>query len=138
MISATLTQILYCFCVLSALLLIGTLLRGLIPVFQRLFLPASVIGGFIGLFVGPIIWRNLSIPLNGIPFPQEWINTWSALPGILIVPVIASTPLGMKIRQTGKTSANVMKMFSLLFAIGGVQILLGLTGRQVEADGAFD
>jgi ESS family glutamate:Na+ symporter len=126
-----LTQLLYCFCVLSALLLAGTLLRGLIPAFQKLFLPASVIGGFIGLLAGPVIWKNFDIPFKGIPFPQEWITAWSVLPGILIVPVVASTPLGMKTRRTGQTSANVMKMFTLLFAVGGVQILLGLIVREL-------
>jgi ESS family glutamate:Na+ symporter len=86
-----LTELMYCFCVLSALLLLGTFLRGTVPVFRKLFLPASVIGGFIGLLAGPIIWKN-----GGVPFPKEWISTWAALPGILIVPVAASVPLGMK------------------------------------------
>ncbi|MDR1874625.1 MAG: hypothetical protein LBQ90_06395, partial [Synergistaceae bacterium] len=90
MSSAMMTELMYCFSVLSVLLLLGTFLRGVIPLFQKLFLPASVIGGFIGLLVGPIIWGA-----GGIPFPKEWISTWSALPGILIVPVVASVPLGM-------------------------------------------
>ncbi|MDR0708944.1 MAG: hypothetical protein LBF77_02625, partial [Spirochaetaceae bacterium] len=96
MSSAMLTQLLYCFCVLSALLLLGAFLRGRVPIFRRLFLPASVIGGFIGLLIGPIIWKG-----GGIPFPKEWISTWSALPGILIVPVVAATPLGMKFGKSG-------------------------------------
>jgi ESS family glutamate:Na+ symporter len=139
-----LTELLYCFCVLSALLLIGTFLRSFVPVFQKLFLPASVIGGFVGLLAGPIIWKN-----GGIPFPQSWITTWSSLPGILIVPVIAATPLGMRFgRKSGVsgtsaaaaaagaagiagTSSNVIKMFALLFVAGGVQIVLGLSVREV-------
>jgi ESS family glutamate:Na+ symporter len=139
--SAMLTQLLYCFCVLSALLLAGALLRGIVPVFQKLFLPASVIGGFIGLLAGPIIWKTAGLN-GGIPFPQEWISTWSALPGILIVPVVASTPLGIRFGLpggsagsrdlgAGKTSANVIKMFSLLFVAGSVQVLLGLIVREV-------
>jgi ESS family glutamate:Na+ symporter len=63
MSNAMLTQLLYCFCVLSALLLLGTLLRGIIPLFRKLFLPASVIGGFIGLLIGPIIWKGGGVPL---------------------------------------------------------------------------
>jgi len=35
------------------LLLVGKLVRAKIRLFQRLFLPASIIGGFIGLAVGP-------------------------------------------------------------------------------------
>ena len=37
------------FAVLSALLVCGKLLRLYIPFLQRLYLPSSVIGGFVGL-----------------------------------------------------------------------------------------
>jgi len=131
MTNASLTQLFYTFSVLSALLLTGTLLRGCIPVFRKMFLPASVIGGFIGLFLGPIIWRGK----GGIPFPSEWITTWSNLPGILIVPVVASTPLGMKFGQSGgsgrKTSANIIKTFALIFGLGGIQTIIGYSIREV-------
>jgi ESS family glutamate:Na+ symporter len=132
-----LTQLLYCFCVLSGLLLLGTLLRGLIPAFRKLFLPASVIGGFIGLLIGPIIWNG-----GGIPFPKEWIATWSALPGILIVPVVASTPLGMKFiksdKSAGKTSADVIKTFGIFFGIAAIQLLIGIVTRQIFVTGGMD
>ncbi|MDL2272384.1 hypothetical protein LJC23_05065 [Desulfovibrio sp. OttesenSCG-928-I05] len=126
---ALLTQLMYCFCVLSALLLLGALLRGVIPTFQRLFLPASVIGGFIGLLIGPIIWGDM-----GIPFPKEWLSTWAALPGILIVPVVASVPLGMRFggngTSAGKTSANILKMFAIIFGIFAVQAIIGWCVRE--------
>jgi ESS family glutamate:Na+ symporter len=119
----------YCFCVLSVLLLLGTYLRGAVPLFRRLFLPASVIGGFIGLLAGPVIWGG-----GGIPFPKEWISTWAALPGILIVPVVASVPLGMKFGgggiSAGKTSANIVKMFGVLMAVSITQMLIGLCVRE--------
>ncbi len=123
--SAALTQLLYCFIVLSVLLLIGTLLRATFPFFQKMFLPASVIGGFVGLLVGPIIWNG-----GGIPFPAEWTTTWSALPGVLIVPVVASVPLGMKFgggKNAGKSSADVIKMFCVLFLAYVIQIVIGMT-----------
>jgi ESS family glutamate:Na+ symporter len=132
-----LTQLLYCFCVLSALLLLGALLRGIIPVFRKLFLPASVIGGFIGLLIGPIIWKG-----GGIPFPREWIATWSVLPGILIVPVVAATPLGMKFskssKSAGKTSTNVIKTFAIFFIVSAVQLLIGIITRQAFVSGGMD
>lgn len=125
MTSPQLTQLLYCFIVLSVLLLIGTLLRAIFPVFQKIFLPASVIGGFVGLLAGPIIWRG-----GGIPFPQEWITTWSSLPGVLIVPVVASVPLGMKFggggKSAGKSSADMIKMFCVLFLAYITQVILGM------------
>ena len=137
MSSAMLTQLLYCFCVLSALLLLGTLLRGRIPIFRKLFLPASVIGGFIGLLIGPIIWKG-----GGIPFPKEWISTWSALPGVLIVPVVASTPLGMKFaksnKSAGKTSTDVLKTFGIFFGIAAIQVIVGIVVRQIFASAGMD
>ena len=39
------------FCLLSALLVAGKVLRTLIPLLQRCYLPSSVIGGFIGLAI---------------------------------------------------------------------------------------
>ncbi|MDR1917158.1 MAG: hypothetical protein LBQ58_11355 [Synergistaceae bacterium] len=129
MSSALLTELMYCFSVLSVLLLLGTYLRGVVPFFRKLFLPASVIGGFIGLLAGPIIWSG-----GGIPFPKEWISTWAALPGILIVPVVASVPLGMKFggagSSAGRTSANILKMFGVLMAVCAAQMLVGLGVRQ--------
>jgi ESS family glutamate:Na+ symporter len=119
----------YCFTVLSVLLLLGTYLRGAVPLFRKLFLPASVIGGFIGLLAGPVIWGG-----GGIPFPKEWISTWAALPGILIVPVVASVPLGMKFGESGlsagKTSSNIIKMFGVLMVVAAAQIMIGSCVRE--------
>jgi ESS family glutamate:Na+ symporter len=125
-----LTELMYCFCVLSVLLLVGVFLRGIVPLFRKLFLPASVIGGFVGLLAGPIIWQG-----GGVPFPKEWISTWALLPGILIVPVVACVPLGMKFggggRSAGKTSANIIKMFGIIFGLSVAQMIIGLCVREL-------
>ena len=130
MSGAALTQLMYCFCVLSVLLLVGVFLRGKIAAFRKLFLPASVIGGFIGLLIGPIIWGDAAI----VQFPKEWITTWASLPGILIVPVVATVPLGMKFgaggASAGKTSANIIKMFAVLFGVYVAQMMIGLFTRE--------
>ena len=124
MTSALLTDLLCCLAVLSGLLLLGTFLRAKVKLFQQLFLPASVIGGFIGLLFGPIVMGDHAI----IRVSQDWINTWSLLPGILIVPVFASVPLGMFMNSSGKTTGmggktapNVLKAFGLFAAIGALQ-----------------
>ncbi len=130
-----LTQLLYCFCVLSALLLLGTFLRAVIPPFRKLFLPASVIGGFIGLLIGPILWGNTAVP--HMPFPDTWIDIWTELPSLLIVPVVASVPLGMKVRQKGEpkkksnTSSNVTKMFLVISAATVFQGVIGMFTQTV-------
>jgi len=140
MSGAMLTQLLQSFIALSVFLLIGTFLRAVIPFFQKAFLPASVIGGFLALLLGPIVWQG-----GGIPFPSEWLTTWSALPGVLIVPVVASVPLGLKMgikkteneKSSGKSSKNIIIMFCIIL---GCAYLLALAGIAVNAifSGTYD
>ncbi len=60
---------------------------------QKLFLPASIIGGFVGLILGPYVLGAAGVPL----IPQETLDTWSALPGMLINIVFACLFLGFSI-----------------------------------------
>jgi ESS family glutamate:Na+ symporter len=78
---------------LSLLLLFGKLLRSQITLFQKLFLPASIIGGFIGLGLGPYGLGRLGVQV----IPQDMLTTWGALPGILINVVFACLFLGFAI-----------------------------------------
>ena len=87
MTSGLFTELLKAVAVLGVFLLIGMFLRAKVPFFRELLLPASVIGGFIGLLLGPRV-------LGVIPFPEDYLNTWSLLPSILIVPIFAAAPLG--------------------------------------------
>ncbi|MDR2529908.1 MAG: hypothetical protein LBD04_12975 [Synergistaceae bacterium] len=68
--------------IMSLLILAGVLLRAKVVVVQELFLPASLIAGFLGLAFGP---NGLGI----IPFSDQ-IGTYS---GILITLVFAALPL---------------------------------------------
>lgn len=88
--SGILNEILYEFMILSALLLVGVFLRAKIKLFQNLFLPASVIAGFIGLLISPMVLGGAS------PIPETMMTGFNAYPGILIVPIIAAAPLGMQ------------------------------------------
>ena len=49
----TLMDVIQDFAVVSMLLAIGYFLRMKVKLFQRLFLPASIIGGLVGLLLGP-------------------------------------------------------------------------------------
>ncbi|MCZ2257424.1 sodium/glutamate symporter [Sporosarcina sp. G11-34] len=67
---------------ISLLLLVGTIIRAKVKFVQRLFLPASIIAGLLGLLLGP----------NGIgilPFSGQ-IGTY---PGILIAIIFGTLPL---------------------------------------------
>jgi ESS family glutamate:Na+ symporter len=79
---------------LSVLLLVGKLLRAKIVMFQKLFLPASIIAGFIGLLLGPYL---LGSALNFEIIPQSTLTTWGSLPGVLINIVFACLFLGFSI-----------------------------------------
>ena len=87
MTSSLFTELLKAVAILGVFLLIGAFLRAKAPFFRKLLLPASVIGGFLALIVGPRV-------LNLIPFSEDYLNTWSLLPSILIVPIVAAAPLG--------------------------------------------
>lgn len=113
--------------VVGGFLLLGAFLRAKVPVFRRWLLPASVIGGTIGLLLGPGIWGS-GAPL---PFPDDWISFWEALPVVLIVPVFAAAPLGMgmdpsKKRRRLRDMAPIVLLMTGIFALGGsIQYILG-------------
>lgn len=122
MTAAMLTELFYCFIALGVLLLLGTFLRAVIPALQKVFLPAAVIGGIVGLILGPTV-------LNWVPIPTDWVRIWGLVPGLLIVPVFAATPLGMKFgsgKDAGKASADVTRMYSVLMICMAFQVFIGL------------
>lgn len=75
------------FCGICLLLVLGKLLRTFIPILQRLYLPASVIGGLVGL---------LLINLVGGEISSAWYASWSSFPGFLINVVFAALFLGVE------------------------------------------
>ena len=120
MTGAMLTTLFRSVCFLALFLLIGFFMRAKIKAFQETFIPASVIGGFILLLLGPIGFGVL-------PIPEEWIKIWSLIPGILIVPVVTATPLGLDLG--GKNAMNKFKpavpLFFIMFAAYYLQNAIG-------------
>ncbi|CAM4315466.1 hypothetical protein [Lacicoccus alkaliphilus] len=139
-------DLLISFSVLAGFLILGMILRAKIKFLQSLFLPASVIGGFIGLLLGPIVLGDYAI----IPIPEDWISIYALLPGILIVPVVASIPFGVKFKSRlekrkerqeraekpasvnleaekgSSTTRNTLVLLAILVIISQGQLLLGL------------
>lgn len=124
MTNALFQELLFSLAFLSAFLLLGTFLRAKVKLFQKTFMPASVIGGFIALLLGPI-------GLKLIPVPESWMAIFSLLPGILIVPIVASVPLGLTFggkgnaEKGGSDSRDIIPMFFILTLIVGVQYMAG-------------
>jgi glutamate:Na+ symporter, ESS family len=103
--------------VLGGLLLVGMILRAKVKLFQSLFLPSSIIAGFIGLLLGPYL-------LNVIP---GWIYTdWSKYSGILISIVFATLFLGVVLPK-GKVVWNKggpMLCFGVVMGLGQYVVAL--------------
>ena len=92
----TLTDVLKDFAYLSVLLLIGFELRKRITLFQRYFIPTSLIAGTIGMFFSPS-WLGEVSPVY-IPF-SSGIGQWS---GVLVIVVCATMFLSLELNQVGR------------------------------------
>ncbi|HHW93766.1 MAG TPA: sodium:glutamate symporter [Clostridiaceae bacterium] len=125
--SGDLQEMLIATAVIGMFLFIGAFLRAKVPLLRNLMLPASVIGGTLGLLLGPGIWGT-SAPL---PFPEGWMTFWSALPVVLIVPIFAAAPLGMFMDPSGKKRRfgemlPIVLLMTGIFSLGGsIQYITG-------------
>jgi glutamate:Na+ symporter, ESS family len=113
----SITQLFFSVCLLSILLLIGKLLRTRVKLLQNLFLPSSIIAGFVGLIFGPYI-------LNIIPM---WIiDWWRQMPGILISVVFATLFLGVKLPRPKQVWKETGPMLSYGIVMGFGQYFIGI------------
>ena len=76
----------FVFCLLSVLLVVGKVLRTLIPLLQRFYLPSSVIGGLVGLLVFQCFPELI---------PADVAGAVGKLPGFMINVVFATLFLGV-------------------------------------------
>ena len=113
----------YILCYLSFLLILGVIIKAKFKIFQELFIPASIIGGGIGLLFTPELLGRIS-PLT---IPSEWVKSISLLPSLLIVPVIASVPLGMnlKFKNSKGEARDILITGFILFIVTFLQLGIG-------------
>ena len=100
----TLTDVLKDFAYLSVLILIGFELRKHIKLFQRFFIPTSLIAGTIGMFLSEG-WVGTLAPVY-IPF-SSGIGQWS---GVLVIVVCATMFLGLELNQVGRDGMSTTFM----------------------------
>lgn len=94
---------------LGLLLVIGKLIRVKTPILQDLFLPSSLIAGFLALFLGPeVLGRFFTI------IPDNILHVWRFLPGLMINIVFASLFIGKKL-------PNIKTVWKL----AGPQVIMG-------------
>jgi glutamate:Na+ symporter, ESS family len=88
---------------IGILLLIGKWIRVSFSVFQKYFLPSSIIAGLIALLIGPEVLGKVigligeETILSGGIFPEEVLNSWSTFPSLLISVIFATLFLGKDI-----------------------------------------
>ncbi|MEK4424060.1 sodium/glutamate symporter [Solibacillus sp. FSL K6-1523] len=87
--------------IVSGLLLVGTILRAKIKWIQALFLPASIIAGFIGLAFGPS-------GADLLPFSDQI----ASYPGLLIAIIFATIPIGSSKVKIGEIIGRIRDMWS--------------------------
>lgn len=86
---------------IGILLIAGKLIRGGLKFFQSFYIPSSIIAGFLALVLGPQIlgrlaglWAGSGAVLAEGVWPQNILNVWSGIPGLLINVVFAGLFLG--------------------------------------------
>ncbi len=107
------------FIVLSIFLLVGYAIRVWVKPIRKLFLPASLLGGLLGLLLLP---NGLGI----IAVSEEWMRDFGQLPGVLITVVITASILGIKLPTLKELAGGVGRQFMHLNTILAAQIGLGL------------
>lgn len=100
------------FSILSIFLLIGVILRARVKLFQNLYLPASVIGGFIGL----IFSKDIIGHFSSFYISEDYNQIFSRLPGLLSIPIFAAIPLGMFLNE--KIDIKKLYPFKVIMMFG--------------------
>lgn len=104
---------------ISLLMLAARGLRNRVRIFDRFFLPTSVIAGLIGLCLGPQVagrfYAEGAYLSQGV-FPAQITEVWRQMPGVLISFVFAGLFLGKRVPPARE-----------IWRMGGPQTLLGYT-----------
>lgn len=135
MTSTLLTDLLKSLSLLGLFLIVGFILRAKVKVFQKTFIPASVIGGTLLLILGPQV-------LNVLPTPSSWFDYYAIIPGILIVPVVTATPLGLKLDKSKfdgqyDTLKNVIPLAFIGLTVSMLQFAIGF-GTNLMFQNQYD
>jgi len=115
------SAVFFSFCLLGLFLLAGKALRVGLRLFQRLFLPASILGGFIGLLCGPYLLGLL---------PPWVVQNWAQLPGLLINLVFACLFLGVALPGVRAlwSQGGAQLCFGMVAGLGQYAVAMLVTG----------
>lgn len=95
----TIAQLFLSLLLIGLLLLFSSIILGYFRWLRKMFIPSSLIGGFIALILGPAVLGAFADgPFEGGGlFPTYVIEAWTEIPGLLISVVFASLFLGKPI-----------------------------------------
>lgn len=125
-------QIGFALLLLGVILLIAKIVRVKSGWAQSLFLPSSIIGGFLALFLGPEVLGQIASALgtdrfaDGGIFGEGILSVWSTLPALLISVVFATLFLGQKIPSPARAAKLVGPQMSVGVTMGAGQYVVGL------------
>ncbi|WP_144794338.1 sodium/glutamate symporter [Kocuria palustris] len=117
---------------LGVLAVAGMLVRASWGLTQRLFLPVSIIAGFLGLLLGPqVLGRiadaaGLDALVEGGIFGPDVMAVWAELPGLLISVVFATLFLGSRIPSPRRAVRLLGPQLSLGVTFASGQYVIGL------------
>jgi glutamate:Na+ symporter, ESS family len=117
-----LTRLMLDACWLSLLLLIGKYLRTKVRFFQNLFLPASLIAGFLGLLLGPDLVGKYLFPV----ISRDVMHSWSLYPARLINIVFACLFLGFTVPSARTIWKEGGPQFCYGWLVGMGQYVVGV------------
>lgn len=122
----------FAFVVLGIVLLMGKIMRVNVRWTQSLFLPSSILAGFIGLILGPDIfgelmkWVGIDQFASAGIFTDGILDVWSSLPGLLITVVFATLFLGEPIPNPVRAGKLLGPQLSLGISFATGQYVVGL------------
>ncbi len=91
---AMIQNLMYYIAIVGILLVVATIIRLKLKFLQKIFIPASLLAGVIGLILGPYALKII---------PQDMMSSIGALPGRLITIVFACMLLGIQKKENDKT-----------------------------------
>lgn len=119
--------ILLTFFSLTMLIMCGTVLRKLIPALAKAHLPASVIGGLVGLAIAPSTFGSFIYPSLGIDnIITEIYAISKKLPSYLIVIVFAALMMGKPIPSMNKIFSKASTHLVVGYSIAWGQYIIGI------------
>lgn len=130
---SSISEILRDFSILALLYLIGFVLRKHVKLFQNCYIPASLIGGVLGLLLGPQVLGSFC-PVY-LPIP----DSIGGLAGVLICVIMGVSFLGVEKAPSGKTavaaSVNSAATYQAQLLVG--LVIAFLVGSRFDLPMAF-